>query len=143
MYDFEKYYNSLELSSVLKLLSEQATVGTAREAALKLRPFEDFETVLFELAKTDEAYILSAKYATPSFGNPVDPNGLLTRSEVGAVLTMGELLSVADCLRIIRTVKEWRNNISDGAVIKLDDHGEHYLSASIGYRYLVSCAVLT
>ena len=121
MYDFEKYYGSLELSSVLKLLSEQATINSAKEAALSLRPFDDFETVLHELSKTDEAYILSAKYATPTFGNPVDPSCLLTRCEVGAVLTMGELLSLADCLRIIRNVKDWRNNISENAVIKLND----------------------
>lgn len=121
MYECEKYYNSLELSAVLSLLSEQATVSAAKEAALRLRPFEDIDTVIAELNKTDEAYILSAKYATPSFGNPVDPNGLLTRCEVGAVLNMGELLSVADCLRIIRTVKDWRNNISESAVVKLND----------------------
>lgn len=121
MYNSEKYYNSLELSSVLKLLAEQATVSSAKEAALSLRPFDDFETVVKELQKTDEAFILSAKYATPSFGNPIDPSSILTRSEVGAVLTMSELLSVADCLRIIRNVKDWRNNISDNSVIELND----------------------
>lgn len=121
MYEFEKYYNSLELSSVLHLLAEQATISAAKDAALRLKPFSDIDTVKAELEKTDEAYILSAKYATPSFGNPTDPNGLLTRCEVGAVPNMGELLSLADCLRIIRTVKEWRNNISESAVSKLND----------------------
>ncbi len=121
MYDCEKYYNSLELNAVLKLLANEATMASAKELALNLRPFSSFNTVIEELNKTDEAYILSAKYATPSFGNPIDPSPLLTRCEVGAVLTMGELLSVADSLRIIRTVKEWRDNISESAVIKLSD----------------------
>ena len=121
MYNCEKYYNSLELSSVLKLLAEQATVSSAKEAALALRPFDSLETVIRELKKTDEAFILSAKYATPSFGNPVNPASILARSEVGAVLTMSELLYIADCLRIVRTVKEWRNNISENAVVELND----------------------
>ncbi|MBE6781456.1 MAG: endonuclease MutS2 [Ruminococcaceae bacterium] len=121
MYEFEKYYNSLELISVLKLLSEQASMDSAKAVALGLRPFCDFQTVISELEKTDEAYILSAKYATPSFGNPAKPDPLLTKCEVGAVLTMGDLLSVADCLRVIRGVKEWRNNISETAVVKLND----------------------
>lgn len=121
MYDFEKYYNSLELPAVLSMLSEQATVGAAKDAALKLRPFEDIDTVIKELEKTDEAYILSAKYASPSFGSPIEPSGLLTRCEVGAVLTMGELLSISDCIRVFRTLKEWRNNISQSAATRLDD----------------------
>lgn len=121
MYNAEKYYSSLQLDSVLMLLAEQATVSSAKEEALKLRPFSNPSRVIEELEKTDEAYILSAKYATPSFGNPVDPSGILTRCEVGAILTMSEILSVSDCLRIIRVVKEWRNNISDNAVQKLSD----------------------
>lgn len=121
MYNAEKYYASLQLDSVLMLLAEQATVSSAKEEALKLRPFSNPSRVIEELEKTDEAYILSAKYATPSFGNPVDPSGILTRCEVGAILTMSEILSVSDCLRIIRVVKEWRNNISDNAVLKLSD----------------------
>lgn len=120
MNECEKYYNSLELPLILNMLSEEATIDAAKEAALKMRPFEDIEDVERELKKTDEAYILSAKYASPSFGNPKDPSSLLTRCEVGAVLTMGELLAVSECLRIIRSVKEWRNNISDSATDKLD-----------------------
>lgn len=121
MYEKEKYYSSLELPAVLSLLAEQATIDTVKEAALKLRPYDDVDTVREELAKTDEAYLLSAKYAVPSFGNPLNPDGMLVRAEVGATLTMSELLSLANTLRVIRTVKEWRNNISDMAVEKLEE----------------------
>lgn len=121
MYDSQKSYELLELDLVLKMLSEQATLSSAKEAALSLRPFEDIDTVLFELQKTDEAFVLSAKYASPSFGAPENPSGILARSEVGASLTMAELLKIADSLKAIRTVKEWRNNISENAVIKLND----------------------
>lgn len=121
MYDCEKNYELLELNAVLKLLSDQASLSSAKEAALSLRPFSDIETVINELEKTDEAFVLSAKYAAPSFGSPANPSGILARCDVGAVLTMRELLNIADSLRVIRTVKEWRNNISQYAVIKLNE----------------------
>lgn len=121
MYYAEKNYELLELNSVLNLLANEATLSSAKEAALELRPFENINTVINELDKTDEAFVLSAKYASPSFGVPVNPSGVVTRCEVGAVLTMSELLSVADCLKSIRTVKDWRNNIAVNAVDKLND----------------------
>lgn len=121
MYDCEKNYELLELNAVLKLLSEQASLSSAKDAALSLRPFSDVETVISELEKTDEAFVLSAKYAAPSFGSPANPSGILARCDVGAVLTMRELLNIADALRVIRTVKEWRNNISQDAVVKLNE----------------------
>ena len=121
MYNAQKYYDSLELDSVLQLLASEASMSSAKEAAMLLRPFDNIETVINELEKTDEAYILSAKYATPSFGNPVNPASLLTRAEVGGILNMGELISISESLRIIRNVKAWRENISEAAVIRLQD----------------------
>ncbi len=121
MYESEKYYNSLELPAVLSLLSQLTNIPRSKEMALSLRPSYDYEEVLSSLAKTDEAYILSAKYTSPSFGRPADPASLLSRCELGAVLNMAELLSVAECLRTIRSVKEWRENISEGACTALND----------------------
>ena len=121
MYNAQKYYDSLELDSVLQLLASEASMSSAKETAMLLRPFDNIETVINELEKTDEAYILSAKYATPSFGNPVNPASLLTRAEVGGILNMGELISISESLRIIRNVKTWRENISEAAVIRLQD----------------------
>ena len=121
MYECEKYYELLELNSVLSKLSDEASLETTKEAALLLRPFDSFSAIEAELNKTDEAFVLSAKYASPSFGRAKNPGGLLTRCEVGAVLTMGELLSILESLRIIRTVKDWRDNISDNSVCYLNE----------------------
>ncbi len=121
MYNPQKYYDSLELDSVLQLLANEASMSSAKESAMLLRPFDSLENVINELEKTDEAYILSAKYSTPSFGNPVNPSSLITRAEVGGILNMGELIAISESLRIIRNVKAWRENISEAAVIKLED----------------------
>ena len=96
MYDQEKFYELLELNFVLEQLASKASLDATKEAAISLRPF-------------------------PSFGKAPSPNGILTRAEVGAVLTMSELLSISNTLRVIRTVKEWRENISDHSVVYLNE----------------------
>ena len=121
MYDQEKFYELLELNFVLEQLASKASLDATKEAALSLCPFTEIYDISKELEKTDEAFVLSAKYASPSFGKAPSPNGILTRAEVGAVLTMSELLSISNTLRVIRTVKEWRENISDHSVVYLNE----------------------
>ena len=121
MYKSEKYLNLLELGSVLNLLSDEANLASAKERALELRPFSSLDEVNRELKKTEEAFLLTAKFASPSFYSPVDPTSILTRAEVGASLNMGELLDVANCLKSIRSVKEWKENCSVNNKTILDD----------------------
>ena len=121
MYDQEKFYELLELNLVLEKLASAASLDSTKDAALSLRPFTNLNDISNEIEKTDEAFILSAKYAPPSFGRAQNPAGILTRAEVGAVLTMSELLSIANSLRVIRSVKEWRENISDNSVKYLNE----------------------
>lgn len=121
MEDRLKHLNSLEFEQVLQLLANEATIALSKEKALCIEPFDSMDEVNTELKKTEEAFLLSAKYASPSFGSPEDPSPLLTRCDAGSTLTMSELLAIANCLRIIRTVKEWRENISDSSVVVLND----------------------
>ena len=81
MYKSEKYLNLLELGSVLNLLSDEANLASAKERALELRPFSSLDEVNRELKKTEEAFLLTAKFASPSFYSPVDPTSILTRAE--------------------------------------------------------------
>ncbi len=121
MYNSEKYLNLLELNSVLNLLSNEATIASAKERALKLRPFSSLEEVNLELKKTEDAFLLTAKFASPSFYSPIDPASILTRAEVGASINMGELLDIANCLKSIRSVKEWKENCSINSKTALDE----------------------
>lgn len=121
MLEKSKHLDALEFYQVLGLLSNEATISLSKEMAFKLAPLKTLDDVLLELAKTEEAFILSARYASPSFGSPEDPTGLLARCEAGSVLTMSELLSIESSLRAIRRVKEWRENISDSSVDKLSE----------------------
>ncbi len=116
----EKYLNTLELPAVLKLLANEATLSSAKEMALSLKPSNSFEEMQKELKKCEDAFLLTAKFASPSFGSPLDPTATLTRAEVGGVLNMGELLNIADALQTIRILKEWREDISQDKSYSLD-----------------------
>lgn len=127
-----KSIKTLELDSVLKRLSEEASISDASELALSLTPQTDIETVRELLKNTDDAYQLMARYAAPSFGSAVNISSALTRADVGASLSIKELLDIAEVLRIIRSVKNWRTNCQGVGETSL----EHYFDALNPNKYL-------
>ena len=115
MYDYDRCCRVLELDKVLSLLAAETGMADASQAALDLKPSSQRDTVLRRLKETDDAYKLMARYGAPSFGGAQNVNAALSRAASGGVLSAGELLSIADTLRTVRTVSEWRHN-SDFAV---------------------------
>ncbi|MCQ2448876.1 MAG: endonuclease MutS2 [Clostridia bacterium] len=112
----ERTLTTLELNRVLERLSEEATMVDARALALTLRPSTDLHTVSQLLRNTDDAYKLMARYSAPSFGSAANVANALARAKVGAALSIRELLDIAEVLRIIRSVKNWRSDCASGEV---------------------------
>lgn len=102
-----KYYKKLELDKILELLAEQTASDGCREAALKLSPKTDFETITRELQKTDDAFTLSAKFGTPAFRKIKDVSGSLKRAKTGSMLSFRELLDTAAVLRETAALCDW------------------------------------
>ncbi len=121
MYDLLKYSKTLELDKILILLSNEATMDDAKSMAVSLTASNDIGTVKKLLKQTDDAYVLMSRFSAPSFGNINGINSLLARSEAGGVLTMKELLKVSETLRIIRSVKNWRENCNGENESALDE----------------------
>ena len=109
-YNIEKYLKTLELDKILELLANEATLSDASEEARAVVPSTDFDTVTKELKKTEDAYLFMSRYSAPSFGSAVNISSCLLRAQSGGVLSMRELLDVAETLRVIRSLKEWRGN---------------------------------
>ncbi len=107
-YNIEKYLKTLELDKILQLLSDETTLSDAADAARKVRPQSDFYEVEKSLSQTSAAHTFISRYSAPSFGRAVNVSSALRRADAGAMLSMGELLDIAETLRIIRSVKEWR-----------------------------------
>lgn len=119
-YDILKHSKTLELDAVLLKLSEQASTEDAKQKALEIVPQNNFETVGRLLSETEAAYLLISKFSAPSFGGAVNIIPQLTRADLGAVLTPGELLKIANVLRVIRSVKAWRSNSGSSSETVID-----------------------
>lgn len=115
-----KYYTSLELDKILKMLSDTASSVDAKEKALEIKPLTDYFEVLELLDKTEAAYIFIAKFGAPSFGGLQNVNNALSRAAAGGSLSAGELLKIAVTLKIIRGITVWHEKCA-GMETALDD----------------------
>ena len=111
-YDINKHAKTLELQAVLQKLAGETATEDAYNNALSIEPNTDINIVKRDLAETESAYVLISKYTSPSFSGVVNILPQLARSGLGATLTAGELLKIANVLRVIRAVKTWRSNSS-------------------------------
>ena len=131
-YDISRSAKTLELDKILELLSLQAGLADTAENALTLTPSTDFEEVKASLDRTNDAYIFMSKYSAPSFGAAKNVSSPLKRAQASAVLSIKELLDIAETLRIIRGVKVWRENCGGLKDTSLED----YFYSLIPNKYL-------
>ncbi len=111
-YDILKHAKTLELDAVLQKLAGECASEDAYNLALKIVPQTDINIVKTNLAETESAYLLISKFTSPSFGGISNIISQLSRAALGATLTPGELLKIANVLRVIRTARAWRDNSS-------------------------------
>ncbi len=126
-----RHYKTLELDKILERLSGLTSLPDAREQALALEPQTDIKKTELLLRQTDDAVALSGRFGAPSFGGAVNCAGNLRRAEAGGCLTAGELLKIADTLRIIRTVKEWHSRCAS-----VETALDGFFSGLISNKYL-------
>lgn len=116
----DKHYLALELDKVLELLAAQTSCEDAATMARTLTPTVYADEARRLLSQTDAAYQLMARFGAPSFGGIKNVTGALRRAAAGAVLSLGELLSIANTLRTIRALTEWRSHC-EGVSTCLDE----------------------
>ncbi len=102
-----KFYKKLELDKILELLAEETISDYCHEKALKIQPLRDFSEIKAELAKTNDAFALSAKFGTPHFRKIHDISGSLKRAQSGSMLSFKELLDAAAVLRETAMLCDW------------------------------------
>ncbi len=118
----KKYLKTLELDKILELLGNEASIEDSRQKALEIAPETDFEKVGILLKNTEDAYIFMAKYQAPNFSGAKNVSNSLRRAQSSAVLSIGELIQVAETLRAIRAIKEWRDNCLSMENTSLEDY---------------------
>ncbi len=108
-----KHLRALELDKVLALLAEKTTSEASHRAALDLRPQHDFRDAAAAMARTADVSGLTARYGTPGLGGIPDMGEAIRRAQVGARLSIPELMSVCRVLKVIRNMDDWRRQHED------------------------------
>lgn len=116
----ERDYRALELDKILDRLAAETCCADAAELARSLRPATDLALVQRLVDETDDACRLMAGFGSPSFGRLTNVTNALRRAEAGASLSLGEFLHIAEVLRVIRSLADWRAHCA-GVSTCLDD----------------------
>ena len=119
-YNIGRYLKTLELDKILEMLAGEAALPDTADAARSLMPETDIKAVGALLANTGDAYAFMSRYSAPSFGSARDVSSPLRRAEASAVLSIPELLDIAETLRVIRSVKAWRGDCSGMQMTSLE-----------------------
>lgn len=117
---FQTNIKTLEWDKIAKLLAEQTACPDAAQRARELRPQTTREGVERLLQETDDAYLLMARFGSPSFHGLVGIVHTVRRAESGGVLNLAEFLRIAGVLRTMRNVTQWRQK-SEGMKTTLDE----------------------
>ncbi len=104
---------------MLAKLADQANCDDSKRMALSLTPSDDFSTVQLLMKKTSDAYMLSARYTSPSLHKLKNCEMALRKAEKGSNLSLRELMDVSSVLHNIRSVKDWRKRC-EGESTSLD-----------------------
>lgn len=119
-YSFNRHSKVLELPTVLLRLSEEALSPVTKESLKQITPSNDFDEVKGLLKETNEAYILLSRFSAPSFFVSEDIPSVITRTKLKSTLSIKEILSIAEMLRVVRTAKTWRSDCQGVKEMSID-----------------------
>ena len=109
----EKSLKKLEFDKICQMLAQRASSLMGKELAAALVPETDLWVIERLQDETEEGFQMLVRQGEPPFGGIRDIRGLLQRSSVGGLLSMGELLMVADTTRSIRQIKNFGKREED------------------------------
>lgn len=119
--NMEKEFITLEFDKVLAALAEHAISPAAKELCLSLSPANDIEDAEKELDRTASAERLLLNFGAPSFGSLKDVTNACVRAKNGAQLGIGELIAVANVLKLTDSLKKFLDEHLDGDDVLSED----------------------
>lgn len=102
-----RYYKTLELHKILKMLSDMASNDKTRQMALEIQPCTAYDDVCTEVEKTSQALELSVKFGTPPFYDIKNVSSSLKRASAGARISLRELMDISALLNQINALCDW------------------------------------
>ena len=103
----KKVLKTLEFYKILEMLKKHAGSSLAKERIEELAPITELLEIRKIQQETSEATSLLFRKGNISLEGIYDLRPALKRTEIGAILSAGDLLHVADTMRICRKVKNY------------------------------------
>lgn len=116
----QKYLTAIELDKIFARAAEGVVCPEARALLLEQAPGETPDEVRAALERTDAVTSLLIKNGSPRFHPVENVRGIVRRAEKGGVLSMAELLTVADTLRNFRELNKWYS-VTEHDALPVDD----------------------
>ena len=104
-----KTLETLEFDKIILQLASVAFTSGAKLLAERLVPTDDYELVVLRQKRTADARRLLSHKGVPPFGKAVNVCDSAERAEKGAVLSMHELLDIADIFTSARLLFDYLN----------------------------------
>lgn len=128
---------TLEYDKILALVADHAQSAVGRDRVLALRPSTEPEMVLQTQEETADAVRLLLAFGNPPLFGIYPIRAALKRAALGGVLSMRDLLHIADTLRVSRELQRYVAEAEDGVMVRairslfLQDGLERAISDSI------------
>ena len=106
----QKALKVLEYDKILKMLNERTVSSLGRSLVESLQPSYDLHEVEYRLKETTDAAAYLWRKGGAPFGGVHDIRSSLKRVEIGATLSISELLKTGDMMRCIRLLKQFLGN---------------------------------
>ena len=116
----ERDLKTLELPHVLELLAACTSCEDSRALALAVSPQTSLPHAIRALERTVAANTLTVRHGYPNLQRMTNCSGALRRAELGAALSLRELLDINAVLRNQRVLGQWKEQAGDGETV-LDD----------------------
>ncbi|MBQ7938163.1 MAG: endonuclease MutS2 [Oscillospiraceae bacterium] len=119
-----RHYRALELDKILTMLSECTGCEDSRRLALETEPKTTIREAKRLMDRTADAFMLSARFGAPSLHGVKNVTGSLKRAQMGATLSLPELIDIERFLKALREMKDFRNNYEGEEATSLDEFFE-------------------
>lgn len=112
----QKTLRVLEYAKIKNLLANEVSSSLGRALVDDLYPSDDYDEVVQLMAETSEIAEVVVKSSNIPMGPVFDLKEGLKMAEIGATLSVSQLLRIADSMRTARLLKNFIKNLNEDAV---------------------------
>ena len=118
--DEYKYILTLGFDKVLNLLEKEASCLETKRKIINIKPFDNYNTIVKEMEKTDDAYKLIKRFNMPEIDFIYDLREIINKVKLSSQLNMSELIIISKFLDIIYKLVKWKRRNNVETIMKLD-----------------------